>query len=73
MSEKEKRVRIDLPKRERKLLGELCEETGLTLDQGLALAMLYFFEKHDQELFEKAKRGVDPAVVHVFEKEHLHA
>ena len=69
MSEKDKGFRIQLSEKERDLVERICKETGLTAKQGIELAILHFFKKHDTELFEKAKQYVNPEVLRVLEKE----
>jgi len=69
MSEKQNGVTIQLEAKVYQLLEEEGKKDGLTVNQEIGLAMLYFLRKNDPKLLEEAKQKADPAVLRVFERE----
>lgn len=61
-------MQIPLSRTEYETLEKLAKHHGLTVDQAASLSILYFFEEHDVEMLEQAKKVVTPQVLQAFER-----
>ena len=61
-------MKLPLSKAEYAAFEKLAEKDGLTVDQEVQVAILYFFKKYDIALFEEAKKHADQKVLQVLER-----